>query len=49
MTTFRGYGQIPLPRQTEIIRAFERNPFAGGVDEQIAKERIVLELRSTPH
>jgi hypothetical protein len=49
MTTFRGYGQIPLQRQTEIIRAFERSSFAGGVDEQIAKlERIVLELRSTP-
>jgi integrase len=49
MTTFRGYGQIPLQRQTEIIRAFGRNPSAGGVDEQIAKlERIVLELRSTP-
>ena len=49
MTTFRGYGQIPLQRQTEIIRAFERSSSAGGVDEQIAKlERIVLELRSTP-
>src|ERR1700722_10567480 len=49
MTTFRGYGQIPLERQTEIIRAFERGSPAGGVNEQIAKlEQIVLELRSTP-
>ena len=49
MTTFRGYGQIPLRRQTEIIRAFEGPLLTGGVDEQIAKlERIVLDLRSTP-
>jgi integrase len=49
MTTFRGYGQVPLQRQTEIIRALERNSSTGGVDEQIAKlERIVSELRSTP-
>jgi integrase len=47
MTTFRGYGQIPLRRQAEIIRAFEHNSASGGVDEQIAKlEQIVLELRS---
>jgi integrase len=47
MTTFRGYGQIPLQRQSEIIRAFERSSAAGGVDEQIAKlERIVSELRA---
>jgi integrase len=49
MTTFRGYGQIPLQRQTEIIRAFEHSSAVGIVEEQIAKlERIVSELRSAP-
>ena len=49
MTTFRGDGEIPFRRQTEIIRAFERVHPTSGVDEQIAKlERIVSELRSTP-
>ena len=49
MTTFRGYGQIPFQRQTEIIRAFECDPPAGGMDEQIALlERIVSGLRLAP-
>jgi integrase len=48
MTTFRGYGEVPLQRQREIMRGFEHNRDAGGVDEQIAKlERIVSDLRST--
>ena len=48
MTTFRGYGEIPLQRQTEIIRSFERSSAAGGVDDPIAKlEQIVSQLRST--
>jgi len=46
MTTFRGYGEIPLQRQRQIIRAFERDSATGGVEEQIAKlERIVSDLR----
>jgi integrase len=48
MTTFRGYGQVPFQRQTEIMRGFERDPAAAGVDEQIAKlQQIVSDLRLT--
>jgi site-specific recombinase XerD len=48
MTTFRGYGQVPFQRQTEIMCGFERDPATAGVDKQIAKlEQIVSDLRRT--
>ena len=48
MTTFRSYGEVPLQRQTEIMRGFARNTVDSGIDDQIAKlEQIALVLRAT--
>jgi integrase len=48
MTTFRGYGEVPLQRQSEIMRGFARNGIDSGIEDQIAKlEQIASALRST--
>jgi integrase len=48
MTTFRGYGEVPFHRQSEIMKAIGRAPEATGLQEQIAKlEQITSALRGT--
>jgi integrase len=48
MTTFRGYGEVPFQRQSEIIRAIGRTAEKSALQEQIAKlEQIASALRET--
>ena len=48
MTTFRGYGEVPFQRQSEIIKAIGRTAEKSALQEQIAKlEQIASALRET--
>jgi hypothetical protein len=47
MTTFLGYGEVPLQRP-EIMRGFMRNSTDPGIQDHIAQlEKIASALRST--
>lgn len=48
MTTFRGYGEVPFHRQSEIMKAIGRTAEAPELQQQIAKlEQIASALRET--
>jgi integrase len=48
MTTFRGYGEVPFSRQSEIIKAISRTAEKTALQDQIAKlEQIASALRET--
>jgi integrase len=48
MTTFRGYGEVPFHRQSEIIKAIGRPTETTGIQDHIAKlEQIASALRET--